>query len=610
MFPRNIMFIIIGVLIASLAVFFINNTVSIKENGATNGYLDKTSYQTITSFLKLVESNQVSYAELRLSDGRLKWMSKDQRLYAIDVFSSLAGDMDFLNKLKDHGVGLKIIPPSSFSFLNLLVLFLLGVTAIYVIFFIRQTKSGLNNQIGFTKARAKEISAVEKNKITFEDVAGCEKAKEEVKEVIEFLKEPEKFRKLGAKIPRGLLFIGPPGTGKTLLAKAVAGEAGVPFFSESGSAFVEMYVGVGAARVRDLFEKAKKKTPCVVFIDELDAIGRHRGAGIGGGHDEREQALNQILIEMDGFDSHETIIVFAATNRPDILDSALTRPGRFDRHIVIPRPNIKEREEILKIHTKSIILSANVNLAKIAKMTPGLVGADLANLANEAVLIAARMNKLKVEESDFEAAIDRLLMGISQNIIMNEKEKKVVAWHEAGHTLVAKSLPNADEINKVTIIPRGYSLGATHSLPEDDRHLYFEDYLKAEISIFLGGRIAEKMLGLGITNGARDDFKKAFELARKMIAEWGMSENLGTIFYEQGKSEVFLGRDIAQTKDYSEETARMIDQEVKILIDACYKNAKEILKRKSIILASLAEKLIEKETLEKDEINEIINRQS
>ena len=606
MFPRKIMFLIIGVLIASLLVFWVNNMVSITGNGAANGILDKTSYQTITSFLKLVESNQVSYAELRLSDGKLKWLSKNQTWHVIDAAASLADNMDFLNALKDHGVGLKIIPPPAFSFFNLFLFFILIAIVISIIFSIKQGRKISGASSDFTKSKAREISATEKNKITFEDVAGCEKPKEEVREVIEFLKESEKFRKLGAKIPRGILFIGPPGTGKTLLARAVAGEAGVPFFSESGSAFVEMFVGVGAARVRDLFERAKQKNPCVVFIDELDAIGRHRGAGIGSGHDEREQALNQILIEMDGFDTSKTIIVFAATNRPDILDSALTRPGRFDRHIVISRPNIKEREEILKIHTKFVILSSDINLSKIAKMTPGLVGADLANLVNEAALIAGRQNKSKVEESDFEAARDRLLIGIAQNVIMNEKERKVVAWHEAGHTLVAKSLPNADEINKVTIIPRGFSLGVTNSLPEEDKHLYFEDYLKTEISILFAGRVAEEMLGFGITNGASNDFKKASELARKMIAEWGMSRNLGPVFYEQNKSEVFLGKDIVQ-KDYSEETAKIIDQEVKIMLDACCKKAKEILKSKSMILEKLAEKLLEKETLEKDEINDIIS---
>ncbi|MBI2591836.1 MAG: ATP-dependent zinc metalloprotease FtsH [Candidatus Brennerbacteria bacterium] len=568
--------------------------------------MDSKSYSTISSFLDSVEMGKIIYVEIHPT--KIIWKSKNEDWYEIYAPPALSNNLNFINKLHEKGIKVKIVAqkPTPFIYQTLITWGPAILIIIFIFWLTKRQAKNASNQIGsFSQSQAQEISPANK-KITFEDVAGCEEAKKEVQEIIEFLKTPDKFRKLGARIPKGILLIGPPGCGKTLIAKAVAGEAKVPFFSESGSAFVEMFVGVGASRVRDLFKRAKEKNPCVVFIDELDAAGRHRGAGIGGGHDEREQTLNQILIEMDGFSTSETIIVLAATNRPDILDPALTRPGRFDRHIVISRPSLKDRIEILKIHAKNVPLATDVKIEEIGRGTPGFVGSDLANLINEAALIAGRRNKTSVEKIDFDDAKDRVQMGLVQHILMNDKEKRIVAYHESGHTLIAKSLLHSDPIAKVTIIPRGMALGVTQSLPEEDRHLYFKDYLLDEITILLGGRIAEQILGEGITNGAKNDIEKATELARKMVTEWGMSEKAGLIFYSESKDGIFLGRDIGQVKNYSEETAKLIDEEIKEIVEKSQESAVRILKQKKEILKKLAERLLEKETLEANEIDEII----
>jgi len=474
------------------------------------------------------------------------------------------------------------------------------------IFFMRQMQAGGNKALSFGKAKAKLVS--EKSvKITFADVAGIEEAKGEVQEVIDFLKDPQKFQKLGGKIPKGVLLVGAPGTGKTLLARAIAGEAGVPFFSMSGSDFVEMFVGVGASRVRDLFDQAKKTAPCIIFIDEIDAVGRHRGAGLGGGHDEREQTLNQLLVEMDGFESNQGVIILAATNRPDVLDPALLRPGRFDRQVVVPQPDVKGRLEIIKVHTKNIPVDERVNLEQIARGTPGFSGADLANLVNEAALLAARKSKSKVEKADFEAAKDKVLMGVERkSMIISETEKRNTAYHEAGHTLVAKLTPGTDPIHKVSIIPRGRALGVTQQLPIDDRYTYSKDYLMKALSILLGGRAAEEIALKHTTTGAGNDLERATELARKMVTEWGMSEKLGPLTFGKKDEQIFIGREIAKHKDYSEKTAVDIDEEVKRIIIEAYDLSKNLLIENQDLLDALASALLEKETMDGAEIDILI----
>ena len=474
------------------------------------------------------------------------------------------------------------------------------------IFFMRQTQMGGNKALSFGKSKAKLLTE-DRKKVTFADVAGIEEAKEEVQEIIEFLKDPPKFQKLGGRIPKGVLIVGPPGTGKTLLAKAIAGEANVPFFSISGSDFVEMFVGVGASRVRDLFDQGKKNAPCIIFIDEIDAVGRLRGAGLGGGHDEREQTLNQLLVEMDGFETTEGVILIAATNRPDVLDPALLRPGRFDRQIVVGRPDVRGRIEILKVHTKKIPMSSDVELETIARGTPGFSGAELANLVNEAALYAARINKKSVEMSDFEAAKDKVLMGVERkSLFISEKEKKNTAFHEAGHTLVAKLLPGTDPIHKVTIIPRGRALGLTQQLPVDEKYTYSKEFLYTNIAVLLGGRAAEELMMNHMTTGAGNDIERATDLARKMVCEWGMSEKLGPLSFGKKQEEIFLGREISQHRDYSEQTAIMIDAEVKRLVMENYDRAKKLLKDNINTLKALAEALLEKEVLDGPEIEEII----
>ncbi|MBI4386424.1 MAG: ATP-dependent metallopeptidase FtsH/Yme1/Tma family protein [Elusimicrobia bacterium] len=473
------------------------------------------------------------------------------------------------------------------------------------VFVIRQVQVGGKQALAFGRSRSKLQSAKTK-KYTFADVAGCDEAKEELQEIIEFLKDPQKFQRLGGKIPKGVLLYGLPGTGKTLLARAVAGEAGVPFFSSSGSEFVEMFVGVGAARVRDLFEQAKKSAPAVIFVDELDAVGRHRFAGIGGGHDEREQTLNQILVELDGFETKEGVIFIGATNRPDVLDPALLRPGRFDRHINVSSPDIKGREAILKVHARGVKLSPEVDLSVIARRTPGFVGADLANLVNEAALLAARRNKPHVELHELEEAIDRVIAGPQRKSRMiQDREKKVIAYHESGHTLVAKLLPNTDPVHKVTIIPRGPALGFTLQLPTEDRYLTSRQEILNRLCVLLGGRCAEEFVFQEVTTGACDDLSKATTFAQKMVTEFGMSERLGPIAFRKANEEIFLGRDISRGPGYSESTAQAIDEEVKRIMGECQERARELLKKNKKVLDVLAERLIEKELIEAEELNAI-----
>jgi len=473
------------------------------------------------------------------------------------------------------------------------------------IFFMRQMQTGGNKALSFGKSKAKLLSASGK-KVTFKDVAGVEEAKEELSEIVEFLREPAKFQKLGGRIPKGVLLMGPPGTGKTLLARAIAGEANVPFFSISGSDFVEMFVGVGASRVRDLFEQGKKNAPCIIFIDEIDAVGRHRGAGLGGGHDEREQTLNQLLVEMDGFESNEGVILIAATNRPDVLDPALLRPGRFDRRVVVDRPDINGRLGILKVHVRQIPLSDDVDLAVVARGTPGFAGADLANLVNEAALIAARRNKKHVEMDDFEFAKDKVLMGVERKTLMlTDEEKRLTAFHEAGHALVAIFTPGADPLHKVTIIPRGRALGLTMQLPTEDKYTYRKSYVEAQISILMGGRVAEELTQEDITTGAGNDIERATDLARRMVREWGMS-GLGPLAYGGKDEPVFLGRDFAQQSDYSQETAIRIDREVEEIVQTGYSRAREILREHGAVLERLALELLEKESLDGKEVYRLI----
>ncbi|MBI5191970.1 MAG: ATP-dependent metallopeptidase FtsH/Yme1/Tma family protein [Nitrospirae bacterium] len=555
-----------------------------------------------SDFLNRVEQGQVT--EVVIKQNQISGTMKDGA-----QFSTYTMDYpNLVTSLRDKGVKITVKPPDetpwyiAFLFSWGPILLLVGVW----IFFMRQTQMGGNRALSFGKSRARLLTE-DRKKVTFADVAGVDEAKDEVQEVIEFLKDPPKFQKLGGRIPKGVLIVGPPGTGKTLLAKAIAGEANVPFFSISGSDFVEMFVGVGASRVRDLFEQGKKHAPCIIFIDEIDAVGRLRGAGLGGGHDEREQTLNQLLVEMDGFETNEGVILIAATNRPDVLDPALLRPGRFDRQIVVGRPDVRGRIGILKVHTKKIPISNDVNLETIARGTPGFSGAELANLVNEAALSAARTNKKLVEMDDFEAAKDKVLMGVERkSLLISENEKKNTAFHEAGHTLVAKLLPGTDPIHKVSIIPRGRALGITQQLPTDEKYTYSKDFLYTNIAILLGGRIAEELMLNHMTTGAGNDIERATEMARKMVCEWGMSERLGPLTFGKKQEEIFLGREISQHRDYSEHTAIMIDEEVKRLVMENYERTKKLLKDNINTLKALSEALLEQETLDGPEIDEII----
>jgi cell division protease FtsH len=517
---------------------------------------------------------------------------------------------DIIKDMEQHGVNVDIKDTSSSSWVSILINASPFIVVIaFWIFMMRQMQSGGNKALSFGKSRAR-LHSTQQKKVTFKDVAGVEEAKEELQEIIEFLREPQKFQKLGGRIPKGVLLVGPPGTGKTLLARAIAGEASVPFFSISGSDFVEMFVGVGASRVRDLFEQGKKNAPCIIFIDEIDAVGRHRGAGLGGGHDEREQTLNQLLVEMDGFESNEGVILVAATNRPDVLDPALLRPGRFDRRVVVGRPDVQGREAILRVHTKKIPLGDNVDLSVLGRGTPGLAGADLANLVNEAALNAARQNRKVVMMIDFELAKDKILMGAERkSLILSDAEKRNTAYHEAGHALVAAVLPEADPLHKVTIIPRGMALGVTMQLPIDDKHSYSKDYLLAQLAILMGGRIAEENYMHHMTTGAGNDIERATDLARKMVCEWGMSE-LGPLSFGKKEEQIFLGREIAQHRDYSEETAIRIDAQVKKIVQGSYDTAEAIIKEHSDALVKIAETLLEREILDGNEVMQIVKGQS
>jgi cell division protease FtsH len=514
---------------------------------------------------------------------------------------------DFTTLLLEHNVRAKVEKDNGGGWVNLLVqavpfVLLLG----FWIFMMRQMQGGSNKALSFGKSRARLHSSQQK-KVTFKDVAGVEEAKEELQEIIEFLREPQRFQKLGGRIPKGVLLIGSPGTGKTLLARAIAGEANVPFFSISGSDFVEMFVGVGASRVRDLFEQGKKNAPCIIFIDEIDAVGRHRGAGLGGGHDEREQTLNQLLVEMDGFESNEGVILVAATNRPDVLDPALLRPGRFDRRVVVGHPDVKGREAILKVHTKKTPLADDVNLTVLARGTPGFAGADLANLVNEAALIAARQNRKVVTQYDFELAKDKVMMGVERkSLIISDEQKKVTAYHEAGHALVAVMTPDADPLHKVTIVPRGMALGLTMQLPLDDKQTYRKEYLEANLSILMGGRIAEEIFLHHMTTGASNDIERATDMARKMVCVWGMSE-LGPLSFGKREEQIFLGREIAQHRDYSESTAIRIDEQVKKLVEGGYNRAKKIIEDKADALERIAQALLEREVLDGNEVQMLID---
>jgi len=515
---------------------------------------------------------------------------------------------EVLKSLQTKGVNVHVrdINGGNWAWLIQVVPFVL-IGAVWL-FMLRQMQTGGNKALSFGKSRARLLSMQQK-KVTFKDVAGVDEAKEELREIIEFLREAQKFQKLGGRIPKGVLLVGPPGTGKTLLARAVAGEANVPFFSISGSDFVEMFVGVGASRVRDLFEQGKKNAPCIIFIDEIDAVGRHRGAGLGGGHDEREQTLNQLLVEMDGFESNEGVILMAATNRPDVLDPALLRPGRFDRRVVVSRPDVRGREEILRVHTRKKPLAEDVNLSVLARGTPGFSGADIENMVNEAALAAARQNRKAVLMYDFELAKDKVLMGVERkSLLLTDEEKKNTAYHEAGHALVAAKMPNSDPLHKVTIIPRGMALGVTMQLPIDDRHNYYKNYLETEIAILMGGRIAEELFLNCMSTGAGNDIERATDMARKMVCEWGMSD-LGPLTFGKKEEQIFLGREIAQHRDYSEDTAIKIDQEVRKLVNTGYNTAKQILSENRETLERIARALIEREVLDAHEIKLLVEGQ-
>ena len=586
----------------NLALWLVIGMIMIAVFNIFNQPLNSQSEVIFSEFMNEVESGKIT--EVTIQGDRISGTYLDGRSFQTMTPSK---DQDLIRILREKGVRIVVVAPEQTSwYMNILIswfpmILLLGIW----IFFMRQMQAGGGKAMSFGKSKARLMNE-DKNKVTFKDVAGVDEAKEELREIIEFLREPQKFNKLGGKIPKGVLLIGPPGTGKTLLAKAIAGEASVPFFSISGSDFVEMFVGVGASRVRDLFEQGKKNSPCIVFIDEIDAVGRHRGSGMGGGHDEREQTLNQLLVEMDGFENNEGVILIAATNRPDVLDPALLRPGRFDRQVTVDRPDVKGREGVLKVHTATVPLTENVDLKTIARGTPGFTGADLANLVNEAALLAARDDKKCVSNDDFESAKDKVLMGVERrSMVISEKEKKTTAYHEAGHALVAFKLPGTDPLHKVTIIPRGRALGVTMQLPEDEKHTYPKSYLYNNLAIFMGGRVAEEICLEQMTTGAGNDIERATEMARQMVCEWGMSEKMGPLTYGSKEQQVFLGMDTKQ-KHFSEETANSIDQEVRALVMGGYEKAREILTDHRDSLEKMAIALLDRETLTGLEIKEII----
>ena len=554
-----------------------------------------------TDFLGMVEKGQV--AEVVIQGQDLFVTDENRNRYKIYA----PPDGDLIKTLRQKGVSIQAKPPSESPwYMSILVSWFPMIVLIGIwIFFMRQMQSGGGKALSFGKSRAR-LSSDQSAKVTFADVAGIDEAKEELGEIVEFLREPKKFTRLGGRIPKGVLLMGPPGTGKTLLGRAIAGEAGVPFFSISGSDFVEMFVGVGASRVRDLFVQGKKNAPCIIFIDEIDAVGRHRGAGLGGGHDEREQTLNQLLVEMDGFESNEGVILIAATNRPDVLDPALMRPGRFDRQVVVSLPDIRGREKILQVHMRKTPIAEDVNALILAKGTPGFSGADLENLVNEAALLAAKRNKEKIDMLDFEESKDKVYMGLERKSkVISDEDKKTTAYHEAGHALVARFLPFTDAVNKITIIPRGRAAGVTWFLPEE-RDFKYKDQLESELAVAFGGRVAEEIVFKRISTGASNDIKQATELAQKMVRAWGMSENLGPLSYSKDEEHIFLGREIAQHRDYSEETARKIDAEVNNLVINAHGRAREVLEENIDVLHKLAENLLEKETVMGAELDALI----
>lgn len=593
--------IAIYVLIVLLALFAIQ---------LTSNRDDKVSELTYPQFYSKVEQGQVKTAELEVDDNiyRIKGQLTDKTAFT----ATAPKESDIVRLLTDKKVDFNVVPvpPTPWWMSLLTTLFPILILIAFLIFIMNQTQGGGNRVMQFGKSKARMMSG-EDVKVTFKDVAGAEEAKEEMEEVVEFLKNPGKFIKIGAKIPKGVLLFGAPGTGKTLMAKAVAGEAGVPFFSISGSDFVEMFVGVGAARVRDLFEQAKKNAPCIVFIDEIDAVGRQRGAGLGGGHDEREQTLNQLLVEMDGFSTNEGIIVMASTNRPDILDPALLRPGRFDRHILIDRPDVKGREAILGVHIEGKPIAEDVNLEVLAKRTPGFTGADLANMVNEAALLTARRGNETIGMEEMEESIERVIAGPEKKSrVISEKEKKLVAYHEGGHAMVSYFLPHTDKLHKISIIPRGRAGGYTLLLPEEDRNYITRSYLLDEVTTLLGGRVAEALVLNDISTGAQNDLERASSIVRKMITEYGMSEELGPITFGHKSEEVFLGRDISRDRNYSDAIAYAIDKEASLYIENSYQKAEEILKENMDKLHQVAARLMEQETMEADEFETIMSGQN
>ena len=564
---------------------------------------------SFSRFIQAVEEGRVN--EVTIQGQNIHGRYKGERGGLGEGFKTFAPkDADLVRTLREKGVDIEARPEDNEPWYLVAIvqwapmLLLVGVW----IFFMRQMQVGGGKAMSFGKSRAKLLSE-NTHKVTFADVAGIDEAKEELEEIIAFLKDPKKFTKLGGRIPKGVLLVGAPGTGKTLLARAIAGEAGVPFFSISGSDFVEMFVGVGASRVRDLFVQGKKNAPCIIFIDEIDAVGRHRGAGLGGGHDEREQTLNQLLVEMDGFETNEGVILIAATNRPDVLDPALLRPGRFDRRVVVPRPDVKGREGILKVHTRKVPISEDVNIELLSRQTPGFAGADLENLVNEAALLAARKNKDRVAMADFEIAKDKVMMGAERrSMIISLEERRITAYHESGHALVAKLVPDADPVHKVTIIPRGMALGLTQQVPLDDRHTYSREHLLGQLAVFFGGRAAEELALGSMTTGAGNDIERATELARKMVCEWGMSDKLGPMTFGKKEEEIFLGRDFTQKVDYSEQTAIQIDAEVRRVLLEAYERAKLFLRRNVEVLHKMAETLLERESIDGSDIDEILRQ--
>ena len=586
------------VIIASVVIFY-QLIAKTQGGGAKEISLDQAVSQIKNGEIKELHQRQTRFD---LTD------KNDNKFYAPIDASADAFKNTILTTAIDKGVKVKSDEGTNGLFWSIMlgwlpILLFIG----FWIFMFRQMQAGGNKALSFGKSRAKLLNNQQK-RVTFKDVAGIEEAKDELQEIIEFLKDPQKFQKLGGRIPKGVLMMGPPGTGKTLLARAVAGEANVPFFSISGSDFVEMFVGVGASRVRDLFEQGKKNAPCIIFIDEIDAVGRHRGAGLGGGHDEREQTLNQLLVEMDGFESNDGVILMASTNRPDVLDPALLRPGRFDRRVVVSRPDVRGREGILKVHTRKIPLDDDVKVDLIARGTPGFTGADLANLVNEAALSAARLNKKVVSQIDFEVSKDKVMMGAERrSMVISDDEKKITAYHEAGHTLVGLKVPSADPVHKVTIIPRGMALGVTQQLPEGDRHSYTKEYLLGQIAILMGGRLAEEIyLGADkITTGASNDIERATALARSMVTEYGMSE-LGPLTFGKKEEQIFLGREISQHRDFSEDTAIKIDQQVNSIIQSQYEHARGIITEHSDAMIRLADALLEHESLDGVQIRRVV----